>query len=120
MFDFEACQHCAADKTETEAERITAIENLLYCNEEGTRNLLFAISLDTEDSDIIRTEAAGSLAMLWSEVGIDYEQLFQLPDSLLEEVKNVFDLKRVKIDKIHLENHTEKFEKAFEGTKILR
>ena len=61
--------------------------------------------------------------------GHHYERFFKKPTKRTRKLKeafacvnmeNVFELKRVKIDKTHLENHVEKFEKAFEGTKILR
>jgi hypothetical protein len=92
-FDPEACIAYLLDKTHSEANRGAAAESLgmVELDELGTSvsravDALFQVACDQEDLINVREEAAGSLGVIWSEIGVDHLRFAHLPNDMKIEV----------------------------------
>jgi hypothetical protein len=88
-FDPEACIGHLLDKTNSEANRGAAAESLgmaelgeLGPSVSRAVDALFRVACDQEDLIMVREEAAESLGVIWSEIGVDHARFARLPDDM--------------------------------------
>ncbi|MCB9233374.1 MAG: hypothetical protein H6581_17085 [Bacteroidia bacterium] len=95
----EICIRLLLDKNALEADRMAATESLSWCNSASAQDALFQVILDEEEMDHLREEAAASLGSLWTESGIDYSRLAQIPERFYPELTHDFGVLGIKWDK---------------------
>ena len=85
-FDPEACIGYLLDKSDSEGNRVAAAESLgmgeLGPNVSRAVDALFQVACDQEDLLNVREEAAESLGVIWSQIGVDRARFVRLPDDM--------------------------------------
>ena len=119
-FDGEICIRLLLDQATPPADRLAAAESLMHYPKPQACDALFRVTMDESEEQGLREEAAGSLGILWCELGIQYERLADLPLLYLQEAVEAFSQHGVRIDLDQIGEAKAEFIRRINGNDLLK